>query len=76
MNCFICKGYLVKSTTDHVVKLKDCIIIIKNVPCEMCKQCGETYYDDEVARQLEKIIENVKGLAAEITVVNYSDKVA
>lgn len=76
MNCFMCKGQLEQSTTDHVVKLKNCIIIVKHVPCERCKQCGETYYNDEVAEQLERIVDKVKAVATEIAVVNYPGRVA
>lgn len=31
----------VNSTTTHVVNYKNCIIVIKNVPCLECDQCGE-----------------------------------
>lgn len=72
----MCKGEVVQAMTDHVVKLEHCIIIVKNVPCEKCTQCGETYYTDEVAEQLEMIVDKVKAVATEIAVVNYSDRVA
>jgi hypothetical protein len=39
-------------------------------------QCGETYYNDDVANRLEKIVENLKGAFTEIAVVNYSDRIA
>jgi YgiT-type zinc finger domain-containing protein len=76
MTCFRCKGSLENKLTNHVVNLEDCIIIVKNVPAEVCSQCGETYYSDGVAEQLEKIVTALKGLVTEIAVVNYSDKTA
>ena len=72
MNCFYCKGVLKDSTTSHVVKSKTCIIIIKNVPCMECVQCGETYYDNDVALQVERIVKEMKTAITEIAVVNYS----
>ena len=43
--CMFCKCDTVKqSTTTHVVNYKNSIIVIKNVPCEECEQCGEKYY--------------------------------
>mgnify|MGYP002627649354 FL=1 len=40
--CMYCKNSTtVNSTTTHVVNYKDCIIVIKNVPCLECEQCGE-----------------------------------
>ena len=72
MNCFFCKGELMDSTTTHVVTLDKCIIIVKNVPCTQCRQCGETYFDDKVAQQLEKIVETVKqSIMSEVAIIDY-----
>ena len=54
MNCFMCKGDLEDKNTTFMVELDNCIIIIKNVPSQVCKQCGEVSYSNEVAKQLEK----------------------
>jgi len=71
--CMFCKFDTVKpSITTHVVNDKGCIIVIKNVPCEECEQCGEKYYTDEVAEQLEKMVESVKKLMQEVAVMDYS----
>ena len=48
------------SFTTHVVNYSNSVIIIKNVPCEECEQCGEIFYTDEVAEQLEKLVEAAK----------------
>ena len=45
------------SFTTHVVNYSNSVIISKNVPCEECEQCGEIFYTDEVAEQLEKLVE-------------------
>ena len=71
MNCFYCKGVLKDSFTTHVVKLKNCIIIIKNVPCTECVQCGEAFFDNDVALQLEKIVKEMKTAITEVAIVNY-----
>jgi YgiT-type zinc finger domain-containing protein len=72
MNCFYCKGMIRDSITTHVVKLKTCIIIIKNVPCTECVQCGETFYDNDVALQIERIVKEFKTTITEVAIVNYS----
>jgi YgiT-type zinc finger domain-containing protein len=51
---------VVESVTTHVVNYKGCVIVIKNVPCEECEQCGEKFYSNEVARHLEKIVNVAK----------------
>ena len=47
------------------------IIIIKNVPCEKCSQCGEEYLNGETLERIEEIIQKVKGMLTEIAVVDY-----
>lgn len=51
--CVFCKeDILTDSVTTYVATPKECIIIVKNVPCEECVQCGEKYYSDEVMEKL------------------------
>ena len=71
--CMYCKCKTITSSfTTHVVNYKNCIIIIKNVPCEECEQCGEKYYTNEVARQLENLVNTAKQLMQEIAIIDYS----
>ena len=60
------------SFTTHVVNYSNSEIIIKNVPCEECEQCGEIFYTYEVAEQLEKLVEAAKSLLQDISVIDYS----
>ena len=77
MSCFMCKGKLADKNTSFMVDLGNCIVIVKNVPSQVCGQCGEASYSNDVARQLEKIVNAVKSAAlTEIAIVNYSEKVA
>ena len=71
--CMYCKcKTTISSLTTHVVNYYHCIIIIKNVPCEECEQCGEKYYSDEVAMKLEYLVNTAKQLMQEVTVIDYS----
>ena len=71
--CMLCKcDSVIQSITTHVIKYKDSVIIIKNVPCEKCEQCGEIFYTDEVAERLEKMVNDAKKLLQEISVIDYS----
>ncbi len=70
--CMFCKNKTyTESTTTHVVNYQNSIIIIRNVPCLECDQCGEKYYTDEVAEKLERIVNSAKQLMQEISVVDY-----
>ena len=72
MSCFFCKGEMKNGVTNHVVNLDTCIIIIKNVPCNKCAQCGETFYDDKVAMTLERIINDVKLIVSDVAIFEYT----
>jgi YgiT-type zinc finger domain-containing protein len=77
MTCFICKGKIQNSFSTFTVDIKSCIVIIKNVPSQICDQCGEVSYSDDVSRRLEQIVNSIKSSAlTEIAVVNYTDKAA
>lgn len=70
--CMYCKCKTVKkSVTTHVVNYKGCIIIVKNVPCEECEQCGAKYYTNDVVDKLEQIVNSAKQLKQEISVFDY-----
>ena len=73
MSCFMCKGNLEDKLTNFIADLGNCIIIVKDVPSQVCSQCGEVSYSNEVALQLEKIINETKNTLTEIAVVQYSD---
>ena len=72
----MCKGKLEEKNTTFMGELDNCIIIIKNVPSLVCEQCGEVSYSNEVSKQLEKLVNAVRNSITEITIINYSEKVA
>ena len=72
-SCFVCKnGTVEHSVTTYMVDLKTCIVIIKNVPCEECTQCGEKYFTDSVMEKLEEIVKKVRDFASEVFVTDYA----
>ncbi len=72
--CVFCKtGNVINSTTTHVVDYKGCLIIIKNVPCDECVQCGEVFISDDVAIRLEKNVDSAKKTMQEISVLDYNN---
>ena len=75
--CFYCKCMTtVPSFTTHVVTLDNCVIVVKNVPCEACEQCGEKNYSDEVMAKLELIVAKAREIASEVIVTDFDNKVA
>ena len=76
MECFMCKGKSEKKLVNYFLDLHHMMMIIKDVPADVCTQCGERYFDDEVMENLEKIVNSLKELSTEISIVNYKEKVA
>lgn len=75
--CLYCKDKtMIPSVTTHVVTFDNCVIVVRNVPCEECEQCGEKYFSDEVMEQLEEIVSKAKELPSEVFVTDFSNKVA
>ena len=76
MNCLFCKGSLEHKKVTFMSDIGDCVIIVKNVPSLVCRQCGEVYYDDETLERLEKIVDSLRETVAEVAIVDYPGKVA
>ena len=49
-----------------------CYIIIKNVPCKKCTQCGEEYLNGVTMKKIETIISRLKDLLTEVAIVDYN----
>ena len=76
MECLKCKETLKEKKVNYMVDLENTIIIIKKVPAKVCTSCGEQYFDDETAENIEKIVNQLKELSVEVTVVTYKESVA
>ena len=76
MTCFFCKGTMENSTTTHMIELEHCILIVKNVPCHRCDQCGEVTLDSDVIEQLDALTLLFANSMTEVAVFNYSPKTA
>ncbi len=73
MNCLHCKGTTAESLTNYIADLGECIIVIRNVPTNVCEQCGEKSYTFHVSTRLQQIVNEVKNLVSGIAEVTYSD---
>lgn len=76
--CVYCGGSLKESTTDFVEKIDNYVIVIKNIPCEKCTQCGEDYFSNDVAEKIESILNSIQKVSSEITVtvIDYTTQAA
>lgn len=74
--CSFCKGELEKDRVNHMLDIDDLILIIKNVPANVCNQCGEYYLGHYIALKVEEIVDELRDSGAEVIIVNFEDKAA
>lgn len=53
MNCFLCKGNMIDSTTSYITTCNGCNIVLDNVPCLKCEQCGEEFITGSTMLDIE-----------------------
>jgi YgiT-type zinc finger domain-containing protein len=82
MECFFCKGKLEEKLTTFTADIGNCVIVIRNVPSQVCTQCGEVSYSTEIMQQIEEIVNSLKAeyqkpvWRPEISVLNYAERKA
>ena len=76
--CVICKGKIRQDKTDYIENSENHVILIKDVPCEKCGQCGETYFDNNIVQTIEHILSRIQRISSAITltVIDYTKGVA
>ena len=76
MECFYCKGQIEDKSASFMAEVDDRIVVIKNVPSQVCRQCGEVSYSRVVALQLEEMVKRSAQAAAELSIASYADLAA
>ena len=76
MRCFFCKGEMKDEASTFMTEMGKSILIVKDVPSLVCKQCGEVAYGTEAMKRLEEIVISMKQVMTEIAVVSFPDHAA
>lgn len=73
MKCVICKnGQTVPGTTTVFLNREDTAVIFKNVPADICENCGEYYLSGEVTRKLLEKAEDSAEKGVEVEIRRYA----
>ena len=73
MKCVICKlGETHTGKTTVTLNRGESTIIIKDVPAQICDNCGEYYLSDEISEQVMALAENAIKNNAEIEVLRFA----
>jgi YgiT-type zinc finger domain-containing protein len=77
MRCVICGGNVVSKTVTFVYEHDERLLVIKNVPANVCTQCGEKTYTPETTDQIMRFAhQHFKPVKrVEVPVFDYGHKV-
>ena len=73
MQCVICRHGATQPGT-VTVNLEQCatVIVIKDVPAEVCSQCGECYLDEKTTRHVTNMAKQAVQRHAEVEILRYA----
>jgi YgiT-type zinc finger domain-containing protein len=54
--CYFCRGTTEKKVVSHMHQWGDKVFIFKNVPAEICRQCGEVYFGSEALEKMDEVV--------------------
>jgi len=69
--CPLCGGHKKQGTTTFTVDMRDTLVVIRNVPATLCSLCGNAWLDDQVAANMESIVEEAKSSHRQMEVTQY-----
>ena len=73
MKCVICKAGETKPGLATVTLQRgETIVLIKDVPADVCENCGEYYLDEAVARKLYAQAEEAVKRHTELEILRYA----
>jgi YgiT-type zinc finger domain-containing protein len=58
--------------TTFTADLSSGVVVVRKVPATVCTQCGADWIDDQVAKQLEAIVNDAKKKRLQVEVTSFS----
>ncbi len=69
--CPLCSGGMSDGTTATSFFIGERIIVVKDVPAEVCGDCGEAYMKSIVVDRIETLLDKLEDLHSEVSIVHY-----
>jgi len=77
MKCGICKAEMEEKKVTYTEDIDQGVVVIRYVPAQVCTECGNVWYNMQIAQELEKIVDKFASSAgSEVSVINFSKLVA
>jgi YgiT-type zinc finger domain-containing protein len=67
----MCGGELKEGKTTAPFFIGDKIVVIKEVPAEICSDCDEAFMMSGVVGNVEKLLDKLEELNSEVSVIHY-----
>ena len=72
MKCLACKtDGMIDATATYFASIRNCYVIIKNVPCRKCPQCGEEVFSLDVLGRIDEILEGLTNPSGKVCIMEY-----
>jgi YgiT-type zinc finger domain-containing protein len=72
MKCIACKNGSTKPGTVTVtIDKQTTVVVIRDVPAEVCSTCGEEYIDADTMRELEKLVHSAQKAGMNVAVQHF-----
>ena len=73
MNCVICKtGQISSGTATITLQRGETTVVIKNVPADVCDNCGEYYLSEEMTERVMELGESAVKKGVEVEVLRWA----
>jgi len=73
MNCVICKtGQMVEGKTTVTLQRGETTVVIKDVPAQVCDNCGEYYLSEEMTERVLGMAEAAVSKGAEVEILRWA----
>ena len=74
--CPLCGGEKGPGKTIYSVDLKGGVVVVRDVPAQICSQCGEEWIDPQTSIILEQIINECRKRACQVEVLSFQEEFA
>ncbi len=71
--CYFCRGKLESKLATIPFVMNGSVVVVKNVPAQVCIQCGEAIMTSPVARKVDMLLKQVYRLNSEVSVLTFTE---
>ena len=73
MTCVLCKnGTTRRGTVTVTLERGKMVVVVRDVPADVCENCGEYYLDSSVAQEVYQRAEAAVARNAEVEILHYA----